>query len=143
LRLVSGSQQHLPKYFYAGNLTLQDLEGRGGGERVTELLDEEVDLYCFYDMPMELMMPSNFDVQLSDSVYVAGNKIITFPSYSPEYFLTSLDKGFHFCQSVSDFIGANSTNKEYSAKECQDAANGTFYKEMHPDILAYAVDFYL
>jgi hypothetical protein len=64
-------------------------------------------------------------------------------SYSPNYFLTSLDKGFQFCQKVAKFIGSTIKTKEYSAKECSDASEGIFHKGMHQDILNYAADLYL
>ena len=73
-----------------------------------------------------------------------GSELYVATSYSPEYFLTSLDKGFQFCQRVSDFIGEEVTaTKEYPAKECTDAVNGKFYKGMHTDILNYASALYL
>ena len=141
--LASANQSYFPTYFYAGNNTLQNLTRRGEGAKITELPDEEIDIYCFYDMPFELMTTQDFSVTLTNGANVAGKDIYTAPSYSPDYYLTSLDKGFQFCQKVSAFIGATSSDKEYPAQECLDAANGKFYKDMHQDILAYALDYYL
>jgi hypothetical protein len=137
-------QKYLPHYFYGGDNTLQDLTWKDEGLRIMELKNEKSDLYFFFDLPISLSAKYNdFSLTLTSGGTLAGKDLYEVTSYSPEYFLTSLDKGFQFCQKVSAFIGSASSDKEYSAKQCSDAANGKFYKEMHKDILNYAADLYL
>jgi hypothetical protein len=133
-----------PTYYYGGENTLNNLSWKDLGMRIMEIKNKNADQYLFFDLPKL----ATGDLQrLSLSVMsggsVSGSSIYEAISYSPEYFLTSLDQGFQFCQKVSAFVGATSTTKEYSAQECNDAAKGVFYSTMHEDILAYAVDQYL
>ena len=139
---VTGTQ-YLPKYFYAGANTLRSLDDDTLGEKIMELPEENIDLYCFFDVPQDVVENQNFSLDQLKGTSVAGKDIYTKLSYSPEYFLTSLDKGFQFCQKVSEFVGASSEDKEYPVQQCLDAANGKFYPEMHAVIVAYALDLYL
>jgi hypothetical protein len=141
--ITSGSKKYLPHYFYGGENTLQDLSRKDEGLRIIELKDEKTDLYFFFDVPSTLVEDKNYTLAFTSGGNVSGSSILVATSYSPDYFLTSLDAGFQFCQKVATFIGANVATKEYAAQECSDAAKGVFYKEMHPDILSYATEKYL
>jgi hypothetical protein len=143
LSITSGNQTYLPTYFYAGNNTLQELSRREEGTKITELKDANTDMYYFYDVPSDFLTTKDFSFTLTSGGNISGQNIYTAISYSPEYYLTSLDKGLQFCQEVAKFVGTTSNDKEYLAKECGDAANGIFYKGMHKDILAYATSLYL
>ena len=102
--LISQTQKYLPKYFYAGNNTLQDTARRDEGAKLTELPEEDIDIYCFYDLPLELMTTQNFSITLTNGTNIPGKDVYATTSYSPDYYLTSLDKGFQFCQEVAKFI---------------------------------------
>jgi hypothetical protein len=140
--ITSGSQHYLPHYYYGGQNTLQDLSWKDEGLRIMEIKDEKSDLYFFFDLPAALVESKEFSLALTSGAALSGNAVYTATSYSPEYFFTSLDTGFQFCQKVATFIGSATPTKEYSATECSDAAEGKFYKGMHPDILKYAADLY-
>jgi hypothetical protein len=102
--LLSGTQKYLPQYFYAGGNTLQEMSQKAEGGTITELPDQEVDIYCFYDLPLELTTTKDFSIALTSGANVSGKNVYATTSYSPEYYLTSLDKGFQFCQEVAAFI---------------------------------------
>jgi hypothetical protein len=102
--LLSGNQKYLPKYFYAGNNTLHDLTRKDEGLRITELQDENIDIYCFYDVPSTLATTQDFSITLTSGASLSGKDVYATTSYSPEYYLTSLDTGFQFCQEVAKFI---------------------------------------
>ena len=138
--LQQGNSHYQPTYFYAGNYTLQDVSRKSLGDGIMEA-ETQQDLYYFFDVPSGDFA---YDIVVtSGSSVVALSDLYELTSYSPEYFLTSLDDGFQFCKQASAFIGTASHRKEYSAQECRDAAQSKFYKEMHPDLLSYATDLYL
>jgi hypothetical protein len=143
MSILSGSQKYLPHYYYGGPNSLQDLSRKDEGLRITELKDETSALYFFFDLPSTVVESKDFVFSLMSGGNVSGNSVYTAVSYSPDYFLTSLDQGFQFCQEVATFIGSTTPTKEYPAQECSDAADGIFYKGMHADILKYAADKYL
>ena len=134
-----------PVYYYGGNNSLNNLYRKDLGYRIMEVRDENIEQYYFFDLP-ELQTDDlqNYTISVISGDALSGADLYEVVSYSPGYYITSLDKGLQFCQKVSDFIGEKTTaSKEYSAKECTDAANGNFYKGMHTDILNYAADLYL
>lgn len=138
--LTKETTTYMPKYFYAGGYSLQDLTRKSIGLWMMDVKEDQ-DLYYFFDLPQEIQEGDIVVTSGSSSVKLSDLYEIT--SYSPGYFVTSLDDGFQFCQKVSEFVGSTSSNKEYSAKECSDAAQGKFYATMHTDILSYAADTYL
>jgi hypothetical protein len=108
-----------------------------------EVKNPDADQYFFFDLPsLATGDLKNISISVMSGGSFSGANLYEVVSYSPEYFLTSLDKGFQFCQKVSEFVGTDSNDKEYSAQQCSDAANGKFYKGMHADILKYATELY-
>jgi hypothetical protein len=139
ITLRNTDQQYFPSYVYGGGNALYNLATTDTGRKIMDVKDQETDIYSFFDAPAD-MLTKDFSFVQSSGSHIAGKDLYKAVSYSPAYFLTSLDKGFQFCQKVSDFVGATSGDKEYPTEQCLDAANGKFYKEMHKDILTYALD---
>ncbi|GHW02321.1 hypothetical protein AGMMS50249_1070 [candidate division SR1 bacterium] len=133
---ISGSY---PTYFYDGDNYLTDLTRKDAGLDIKESKNADQTQYFFFDLTNDTATNVNTKLSINNGGSVNLNQIYNSVSYSPNYFLVSLDAGFQYCQKVAQRIGDKAKDKEYGVSECTDAANSKFYTGMNQQILDYAV----
>lgn len=117
---------------------MSELSYKDTGMSIVDLAHSDQERYFFFDLAEEDLQNSNAQLALLNGEHTPLMNVFQTVSYTPGYFMTSLNPGFQYCQEVARFVGTSSQHKEYAAVDCSLAAKGQFSKEMHPDILAYA-----
>lgn len=138
MTLESSNTTSSPIYFYDGEDFLSDLRYKKSDSGIAVLKNSEDQRYFFFDVADSTLQDESAKISLTDGSSAALSQLYRTKSYSPAYFITSLDAGFQYCKNVADFAGATSLDKEYSASDCENAAKGIFTTRMHKDILEYA-----
>ena len=130
-------KEYLPKYYYAGGYSLQDLAGSTSGTKIGSNNGEDRDSYLFFDLPIQQEHQlKNLNFKLW-STTIKGDTLYIQPTFSPIYEKKASTPGFSFCEAVAKRKGDQSATKEYWEEECEKAANAETTPDMHPDLLEY------
>lgn len=132
------NDSYYPTYFYDGDKILTELTRKDPNMAIIELWDKTDNRYFFFDVKGGETWKASLNVGNNQNVNL--NQIYFAESYNPEYYLISLNEGFEYCKKVAERVGENNKQKEYGAEECTNASKWKFSKEMHPDILNFAIE---
>lgn len=133
---------YLPKYYYAGNFSLQDLNQKEKGDTMGWNMGNEQESYLFFDLPLKEekeMKKLTFKLWNTE---IKGDKLFITPAFSPFYTKKEMSPGFKYCKAVAERKGERVETKEYLEQDCEAAAKLQFSPSLHPDILDYAKHLY-
>ncbi len=136
--VADSADKVFPTYFYDGDNFLSELGYKDTGMGIVDLNNSDLQRYFFFDLSGDVIKNKSTTIGFIDGQVTDLSNLYQTLSYSPGYFMTTLDKGFQYCQKVAAYIGEKYSDKEYPAIDCENASKGKFSKEMHGHILEYA-----